>query len=83
MKKTQPILWTEWPTGEKKCGKRVRSLWKLRNVFFEKQPAYHKPGSFGDIGMAGFTLGESVFLMKVFRLFRLEWIFWVFRVWTQ
>jgi len=31
----------------------------------------------------GFTLGESFSLVKVFRLFRLEWIFLVFRVWTQ
>ncbi len=30
-----------------------------------------------------FTLGELVSLVKVFRLFRLEWIFLVFRVWTQ
>ncbi len=30
-----------------------------------------------------FTLGELVSLMKVFRLVRLEWIFLVFRVWTQ
>jgi hypothetical protein len=29
-----------------------------------------------------FTLGELVSLVKVFRLFRLEWIFLVFRVWT-
>ncbi len=31
----------------------------------------------------GFTLGEPVSLVKVFRVFRLEWIFLVFRVWTQ
>jgi hypothetical protein len=31
----------------------------------------------------GFTLGESVSSVKVFRLFRLEWIYLVFRVWTQ
>jgi hypothetical protein len=31
----------------------------------------------------GFTLGEPVSLVKVFRLFRLEWIFLVFRVWTH
>ncbi len=31
----------------------------------------------------GFTLGEPVFLVKVFRLFRLERIFLVLRVWTQ
>ncbi len=31
----------------------------------------------------GFTLGEPVSLVKVFRLFRLEWIVLVFRVWTQ
>jgi len=30
-----------------------------------------------------FTLGELVFLVKVFTLFRLEWIFLVFRMWTQ
>jgi hypothetical protein len=30
-----------------------------------------------------FTLGEVVSLVKVFRLFRLEWIVLVFRVWTQ
>jgi len=30
-----------------------------------------------------FTLGEVVSLMKVFRLFRLEWFVLVFRVWTQ
>jgi hypothetical protein len=30
-----------------------------------------------------FTLGEPVSLVKVFRLFRLEWIVLVFRVWTQ
>jgi hypothetical protein len=30
-----------------------------------------------------FTLGELVFLVKVFGLFRLEWIFLVFGVWTQ
>jgi hypothetical protein len=30
-----------------------------------------------------FTLGEPVSFMKVFRLFRLEWIVLVFRVWTQ
>jgi hypothetical protein len=31
----------------------------------------------------GFTLGEPVSLVKVFRLFRLGRIFLVFRVWTQ
>ncbi len=31
----------------------------------------------------GFTLGELVSLVKVFRLFRLKQTFWVFRVWTQ
>jgi hypothetical protein len=32
----------------------------------------------------GFTLDEPIFLVDVFRLFRLEWIFLgVFRVWTQ
>jgi hypothetical protein len=31
----------------------------------------------------GFTLGELVSLVKVFRLFRLERIFLMFRVWTQ
>ncbi len=31
----------------------------------------------------GFTLGEPVSLVKVFRLFRLEWILLVFRVWTE
>jgi hypothetical protein len=31
----------------------------------------------------GFTLGELVSLVKVFRLFRLEQIFLVFKVWTQ
>jgi hypothetical protein len=31
----------------------------------------------------GLTLRELVFLVKVFRLFRLEWIFLVFRVWTH
>jgi hypothetical protein len=31
----------------------------------------------------GFALGESVSLVKVFRLVRLKWIFLVFRVWTQ
>jgi hypothetical protein len=30
-----------------------------------------------------FTLDEPVSLVKVFRLFRLEWIDLVFRVWTQ
>jgi hypothetical protein len=30
-----------------------------------------------------FTLGEPVALVKVFRLFRLEWIVLVFTVWTQ
>ncbi len=30
-----------------------------------------------------FTLDEPVFLVKVFRLFRLEQIVLVFRVWTQ
>jgi hypothetical protein len=30
-----------------------------------------------------FTSGKPVSLMKVFRLFRLEWIVLVFRVWTQ
>jgi hypothetical protein len=30
-----------------------------------------------------FTLGEPVSLVKVFRLFRVECIFLVFRVWTQ
>jgi len=30
-----------------------------------------------------FTSGELVFLVKVFGLFRLEWIFLVFGVWTQ
>jgi hypothetical protein len=30
-----------------------------------------------------FTLGEPVSLVKVFRLFRLEWIVLVFRVWTE
>jgi hypothetical protein len=30
-----------------------------------------------------FTLGELVSLVKVFRLFRLEGIILVFRVWTQ
>ncbi len=30
-----------------------------------------------------FILGELVSLMKVFRMFRLEWILVVFRVWTQ
>jgi hypothetical protein len=32
---------------------------------------------------ANFRLGESVSLVKVFRVFRLERIFWVLRVWTQ
>jgi hypothetical protein len=31
----------------------------------------------------GFTLSESVSLLKMFRMFKLEWIFLVFRVWTQ
>ncbi len=31
----------------------------------------------------GFKLHEPVSLVIVFRLFKLEWIFWVFRVWTQ
>ncbi len=31
----------------------------------------------------GFTLGEPVFLVNVFKLFRLEPIFLVLRVWTQ
>jgi hypothetical protein len=31
----------------------------------------------------GFTLDELVSLVKVFKLFRLEWIVLVFRVWTQ
>jgi hypothetical protein len=30
-----------------------------------------------------FTLGEPVFLVEVFRLYRLERIFLVFKVWTQ
>jgi hypothetical protein len=30
-----------------------------------------------------FTLGEVVSFVKVFGLFRLEWIVLVFRVWTQ
>ncbi len=30
-----------------------------------------------------FTLGELISLVKVFRLFRLERNFWVFRMWTQ
>jgi hypothetical protein len=30
-----------------------------------------------------FTLDEIIFLVKMFRLFRLEWIVLVFRVWTQ
>jgi len=30
-----------------------------------------------------FTLGELVFLVKVFTLFGLEWIFLVFSLWTQ
>jgi len=30
-----------------------------------------------------FTLGELGFLVKVFRLLRLEGIFWVFELWTQ
>jgi hypothetical protein len=37
-----------------------------------------------DPTFGSFTLlGESDSLVKVFRLFRLEWIFLVFRVWTQ
>jgi hypothetical protein len=31
----------------------------------------------------GFTLGDPVSLVKMFRLFRLEWIFLVFTVWTE
>ncbi len=31
----------------------------------------------------GFTLAEVVSLVKLFRLFRLEWVVLVFRVWTQ
>jgi len=31
----------------------------------------------------GFTLGELVSLVKMFRLFRLEQMFLVFKVWTQ
>jgi hypothetical protein len=56
-------------------------------------------GQFGSVGagiitldptFGSFTLLEPVFtldepdsLVKVFRLFRLEWIFFVFKVWTQ
>ncbi len=36
-----------------------------------------------DPTFGGFTLGELVSLMKVFRLVRLKRIFLVFRVWTQ
>jgi hypothetical protein len=46
---------------------------------------YRIPSNFGKFYLitTSFTLGELVFLVKVFRLFTLEWIFLVFRVWTQ
>jgi hypothetical protein len=36
-----------------------------------------------DSTFGSFTLLEPVSLVKMFRLFRLDQIFWVFRVWTQ
>ncbi len=47
--------------------------------------AYHIGSNFWKfyLNRTHFTLGESVSLVKVFRLFRLERIVLVFRVWTQ
>ncbi len=42
------------------------------------------PGTIAlDPTFGSFTLLEPVSLVKVFRLFRLEWMFLVLRVWTQ
>ncbi len=46
---------------------------------------YRLGSNFGKfyVTRTSFTLGELVSLVKVFRLFRLEGIVLVFRVWTQ
>jgi hypothetical protein len=63
------------------------SIWKLVFLFVGPCDKDYRLGSnFWKFYLirTGFILGEPVSLVKVFRPFRLEWIFFLaFRVWTQ
>ncbi len=83
-------LWTNYcnqPEGDEKYAESLICLIVTRFVgpCPHRDKDYHIQSNFWKFYLirTSFTLGELVPLVKVFRLFRLEWIFLVFRVWTQ